>query len=255
MPSVSCVMPMFNEEENISHALTVAADALARYTSSYEIIVVDDASTDNSAELVAATAARNPHIRQLRHERNRQLGAAIRTGVRAATKDLILYTDADLPVDPDEIGRAIRAMRVARADVIAAYRFDRVGEGPRRWLYSRVYNALISYLFQWPCRDINFAFKLFRREVLESFDIVSEGSLIDAEMIVKAKNCGFVVQQIGVDYFPRAFGQSHLSSVRVIVRILVELAKHARDMRRPSRLAGLSSQTLVPDQRSHANVQ
>ncbi len=226
---------MFNEQENIAHTLDVVADALERHASAYEIIVVDDASTDESAEIVRAAATKNPHIRLLQHDRNRKLGAAVRTGFAAATKDLVLYTDADLPVDPDVIGRAIRAMRLSRADVVAAYRFDRVPEGLRRSLYSRVYNALIGLVFQWPFRDINFAFKLFRREVLEAFEIRSEGSLVDAELIVKAKNSGFVVQQIGADYFPRSYGQSHLSSPGVILRILVELVKLYPDMRRPER--------------------
>jgi glycosyltransferase involved in cell wall biosynthesis len=236
-PSVSCVLPMFNEQENIAHALEVIAESLDRYASAYEIVVVDDASTDDSAAIVARAAARNPHIRLLRHERNRKLGATIRTGIEAATRELVLYTDADLPVDPDALGRAIRAMRVTRADVIAGFRFDRVPEGLRRTIYSRVYNALIGLLFGWPFRDINFAFKLFRREVLDAIEIRSEGSLVDAELIIKAKNSGFVVQQIGVDYFPRAYGQSHLSSIGVILRIFRELVTLYPDMRHPARRA------------------
>jgi glycosyltransferase involved in cell wall biosynthesis len=251
-PSVSCVLPMFNERENIGHALECIVEALERHAPDYEVVVVDDASTDDSAAIVRGAAAANPHIRLLRHDRNRKLGATIRTGVRAATKDLVLYMDADLPVDPDTLGRALRAMRVTRAHVIAGYRFDRVPEGLRRALYSRAYNTLIGVLFGWPFRDINFAFKLFRREVFEAFDIRSEGSLIDAELIIKAKNCGFVVQQIGVDYFPRAYGQSHLASPGVIFRILRELMALYPDMRRPSPPAPSAAPALGPEQSSEA---
>jgi glycosyltransferase involved in cell wall biosynthesis len=240
-PSVTCVLPMFNEQDNIAHALELIAEALARYAASFEIIVVDDASTDASAAIVSRAAARNRNIRLIRHAHNQRLGATLRTGVRAATKDLVLYTDADLPVDPNEIGRAIRAMRVTRSDVIAGFRFSRVPEGMRRTLYSRTYNALIGILFGWPFRDINFAFKLFRREVLDALDIRSEGSLVDAELIIKAKNSGFIVQQIGLDYFPRAYGQSHLSSLAVIWKILVELVALYPDMRRPGRVATSST--------------
>ena len=74
-------------------------------------------------------------------------------------------------------------------------------------------------LFGWPHRDINFSFKLMKREVLEAVELKSEGSLIDAELIVKAKNRGFAIQQIGLDYFPRIRGESHLSSPRVILKI------------------------------------
>lgn len=232
-PSISAVIPMFNEEENIGHALAFLAVALGRHTSDYEIIVVNDASTDASPAIVARAAAADPRIRLISHEKNRKLGGTLRTGFAAAAKDLVFYTDADLAVDPEDIGRAIRAMRLTRADLIAAYRFDRVPEGLRRMVYSVVYNTFIGLLFGWPLRDINFAFKVFRREVLEAFDLRSEGSLIDAELVIKAKNSGFVVQQIGVDYFPRSHGQSNLASPGIILRILRELVTLYPDMRRP----------------------
>jgi glycosyltransferase involved in cell wall biosynthesis len=230
---MSAVIPMFNEEENIGHALAFLAPALERYSSDYEIIVVNDASTDASPEIVARAAEANPRIRLISHERNRKLGGTLRSGFAAATKDVVFYTDADLAVDPEDIGRAIRAMRLTRADLIAAYRFNRVPEGLRRTIYSVTYNTFIGLLFGWPLRDVNFAFKLFRRGVIEAFDLRSEGSLIDAELVIKAKNSGFVVQQIGVDYFPRSYGQSHLASFGIIVRILRELVTLYPDMRRP----------------------
>ena len=178
---------------------------------------------------VAAEA--NPHIRVLRHETNRKLGGSLKTGFGAATKDLVLYMDADLPFDPDEIGRAIRALELTGADMIAGYRLDRTIEGLKRTIYSYVYNALIGVLFGWPHRDINFSFKLFKRRILQTIDLKSEGSLIDAELVVKAKNRGFVIQQLGLDYFPRVRGESHLSSLSVIFKIFRELRRLYPEMR------------------------
>jgi glycosyltransferase involved in cell wall biosynthesis len=231
-PSVSLVVPMYNEELNIEHAIAAAVDALSKYTDDYEIIIVDDASTDDSPRLVARAAGENPRIRVVRHERNRKLGGSLKTGFASAKKDVVLYMDADLPFDPDVIGRALRAMHVTGADVIAGYRLDRTIEGLRRTIYSYVYNGLIGMLFGWPHRDINFSFKLLKREVLEAIELRSEGSLIDAELIVKAKNRGFSIQQIGLDYFPRTRGTSHLSSPAVIFKIFGELVKLYPDMRR-----------------------
>jgi glycosyltransferase involved in cell wall biosynthesis len=234
--SVSLVIPMFNEEENIEHALACAVEALERYSpEDYEIVVVDDASRDRSAELVAREAAANPRIRLLRHEVNRKLGASLKTGFAAAAKDVVLYMDADLPFDPDVIGRALQAMKVTRADLIAGYRLDRTAEGLRRTIYSYFYNTLIGLLFGWPHRDINFSFKLIRREVLEAVELKSEGSLIDAELIVKAKNLGFSIQQLGLDYFPRSRGRSTLSSPGVILKIFRELVTLFPEMRHPKR--------------------
>jgi len=234
-PTVSLVIPMYNEEENIGHALECAVEALERWSGGYEILVVDDASRDRSAELVAAETARNPNIRLLRNETNRKLGATLKRGYAAATMDLVFYMDADLPFDPEVIGRAMQALFVTRADIIAGYRLDRTTEGFRRTIYSYVYNSLIGVLFGWPHRDINFSFKLMRRQVLEAVELESEGSLIDAELIVKAKNLGFVIQQLGLDYFPRTRGKSTLSSPAVIFTMLRELWTLYPRMRRPRR--------------------
>ncbi len=234
-PSVSLVIPMFNEQENIAHALGCATVVLDRYSGDWEIIVVDDASTDGSPEIVAREALADPRIRMLRHEVNCKLGASLKTGFAAAQKDLVLYMDADLPFDPDAVGRAIQAMKVTRADLIAGYRLDRTTEGFRRTIYSYLYNSLIGILFRWPHRDINFSFKLMRREVLDAIELRSEGSLIDAELIVKARNLGFVIQQLGLDYFPRTRGRSTLSSPAVILKILRELIALYPEMRHPQR--------------------
>src|SRR5437762_3520157 len=230
-PSVSLVIPMYNEELNIEHAIAAAVEALTKYTDDYEIVIVDDASTDDSPGLVQRVAAENPRIRMIRHEKNRKLGGSLKTGFSAASKALVLYMDADLPFDPDVLGRAMRALHVTGADVIAGYRLDRTMEGFRRTVYSYFYNALIGVLFGWPHRDINFSFKLMKREVLQAIELKSEGSLIDAELIVKAKNRGFAIQQIGLDYFPRIRGTSHLSSPTVIVQIFRELVRLYPEMR------------------------
>jgi glycosyltransferase involved in cell wall biosynthesis len=252
-PSLSLVIPMYNEEENIAHALSVATEALNEFTREHEIIIVDDASTDRSPEIVRRLASADPRIRIVRHERNQKLGGTLRDGFASAAKELVLYMDADLPFDPREIGRAISAMEVTRADMIAAYRYDRTGEGLRRALYSYLYNGLIGVLFGWPHRDINFSFKLMRRELLGAIELRAEGSLISAELITKAKNLGFVVQQIGLDYFPRTRGRSTLSSMGVIVKILGELVSLYPEMKRPRRRDARPAAVPAPAEKRSAS--
>jgi glycosyltransferase involved in cell wall biosynthesis len=176
-------------------------------------------------------SAADPRVKVVHHPVNRKLGGSIKTGFAAATGDLVLYTDADLPFDMAELHKAIRLLRVYEADIVSAYRFDRVGEGPSRAIYTFFYNILIRRLFGVRMRDINFAFKLCRRRVFDHISLVSEGSFIDAELIIRARKLGFHVIQFGVDYFPRTRGDSTLSSLSVIRRIVAEMVQLRRELR------------------------
>jgi glycosyltransferase involved in cell wall biosynthesis len=227
---LSIFFPMWNEEAYIHRAVAAAQEICERLVAEgeiedYEVIVVDDASTDATGRLADELAAEDPHVRVVHHAVNRKLGGSIKSGFEAAKGDLVLYTDADLPFEMLELGRALRVLRHYEADMVSAYRLDRTGEGPRRAVYSFVYNALVQVVFGTRVRDINFAFKLVRRHVLEAARPVSEGSFIDAELVIRAQKLGFHIVQIGVDYFPRSRGVSTLSSPGVIRRMLSEMRK------------------------------
>ncbi len=225
---LSIFYPMWNEEEYIERALTAgrrACEQLVRTgdIGDYELIVVDDASTDRTAAIADQLAAADPRVQVVHHARNRKLGGAIKTGFATATGDVILYTDADLPFDMAELPRAVRLLREYDADIVSAYRFDRTGEGYLRSVYTFVYNLLIRTLFDVKARDINFAFKLCRARVFDHVELRSEGSFIDAELVIRATRLGYEMLQFGVDYFPRTRGVSTLSSPSVITTILSEM--------------------------------
>jgi len=230
-PSISVVFPMWNEEAYIHRAVNAAREALSRVGADHEIIIVNDASTDRTGELADALAREDPRIRVVHHPTNRKLGASLRSGYAVATKDLVLYSDADLPFDLQEVERAVRLLEYQQADVLAAYRFDRTSEGLLRTIYTIGYSALIRSLFRLRFRDVNFSFKLFRRALLSRIVLKSEGSFIDAEFLVRARKAGAQVIQIGVDYFPRTRGQSTLASPGVIVGILREMVVLWRELR------------------------
>jgi glycosyltransferase involved in cell wall biosynthesis len=231
MPSISVVFPMYNEEAYIHRAVAAARAGLADVAPDHEIIIVDDASTDRTGEMADALAREDSRVKVLHNERNRRLGATLRAGYAVATKDLILYSDADLPFDFQEVGRAVRILEYQQADVLAAYRFDRTSEGPLRTVYTLGYSGLIRALFGLRLRDVNFSFKLFRRSLLERITLKSEGSFIDAEFLVRARRAGAAIVQIGVDYFPRTRGTSNLASPAVIVKIIQEMAGLWRELR------------------------
>lgn len=214
---------MYNEEAYVERAVSAARDVLDAHLPDWEIVIVDDASTDRTAALAATLAAAEPRIKVVRNAVNRRLGGALRAGYAAATKDLVFYTDADLPVDLHQLPRAVRLLEYQQADIMAAYRFDRTSEGWLRSVYTFGYNHLIRAVFGIRVRDVNFAFKLFRRSVLGRFPLKSEGSFIDAEFLVRATRAGCPIVQIGLDYFPRTRGTSTLASFAVIATILWEM--------------------------------
>ncbi|HEY3119156.1 MAG TPA: glycosyltransferase family 2 protein [Vicinamibacteria bacterium] len=223
--SVTIVFPMYNEEDYIHRAVRAARAALSEAAPDHEIVIVDDASTDRTGAIADELAAADPRIKVVHNATNRKLGGSLKAGYAVASKELVLYTDADLPFDLQELTRAVRLLEYQQADVLSAYRFDRTSEGLVRTVYSFVYNLLIRVLFDLRVKDVNFSFKLFRRSLLDKIALKSEGSFIDAEFLIRARKAGAQIIQVGVDYFPRSRGISTLSSADVIAKILREMAQ------------------------------
>jgi len=243
--SLTLFFPMWNEEEMIERTVGAALEigdelVQAQRIGEYEVLLVDDASTDATAAIAERLAGTHPQVRVVHHSVNRKLGGAIRTGLAEAKGDLVLYTDADMPFDLTQLHKALRLAEIYDADIVSAYRHDRTGEGARRAVYSHVYNALARVALGLHLRDVNFAFKLIRRRVLDHLELRSEGSFIDVELLAKSQRLGFHVIQFGVDYFPRARGTSTLSSPAVIVKILREFVALHRDVRATKPVVGPS---------------
>ena len=235
MASLTVFFPMWNEEDYIYPTVDAARDVCRHMLSEgeigdYEILIVDDASTDSTGTIADELASEDSRIRVVHHAVNRRLGGCIKTGFASARGDLVLYTDADLPCDLAELRKAVRLLRYYRADIVSAYRHDRTGEGARRVVYSWIYNWLITLLFGLRVRDVNFAFKLCRRSIFDKLELASEGSFIDAELLIRAEGHGYRVIQFGVDYFPRSVGVSTLSSGSVITKILREMLSQAGEL-------------------------
>ena len=235
---LSIFFPMWNEEHYVERAVDAARRVCesmlaAGKIGDYELLIIDDASTDRTPELADALAAADRHVRVIHHERNRKLGGSMKTGFANARGDLILYSDADLPFDMEaEVPRAVRLLRQYEVDMVSAYRFDRTGEGYLRAVYTFFYNLMIRWMFRVKARDINFAFKLCRRRVFDRVHLVSEGSFIDAELFIRTTRLGYEILQIGVDYFPRTRGESTLASPGIIVTIMREMLKLRGELQR-----------------------
>jgi glycosyltransferase involved in cell wall biosynthesis len=240
--SLTIFFPMWNEEATIERAVAAAFEAgddlvRRREVGEYEVLIVDDASTDGTGAIADKLAGQHANVRVVHHDVNRKLGGSLKTGFARSRGEVVLYTDADLPFDMAEAGKALRLMRIYQADIVSAYRFDRTGEGFQRLVYSYVYNHLVQLAFGLRLRDMNFAFKLVRRRVFDHVQLRSEGSFIDVELLARAQRLGYQIVQFGVDYFPRTRGISTLSSNAVIVKIVKEMLTLRSELKSIGRLS------------------
>ena len=185
--SLSIVYPMYNEKDNIPIAISEAIRVGYKIAPKIEVIVVDDASTDGCGAIADTLAERHPEVHVIHHKRNRKLGGSLQTGFNAATMEWVLYMDSDLPIKMDD---ALNAVPLTdEADVVIGWRKSRA-ESWRREFISKVYNWMIRTMFDLHVTDVNFAFKLFRREFLDQIILTSEGSFIDAELLLEMQRGG-----------------------------------------------------------------
>ncbi len=219
--SCSIVLPAHDEADNIETCLDAVTKAAERFFVAHEVIVVDDGSNDATASIVAARSDMDPRVRLVRHGTNRGYGDALRSGFAAARLDLVFFTDADNQFDLDEI--AGLTARIHEFDVVAGRRANRQ-EGWRRRAGAHAWNSLVRAAFGLPLRDIDCAFKLIDREMLQRIDLQATGAMINTEMIALLIGAGARVDEIDVTHLPRTAGVSSGGDLRVIARAFRELA-------------------------------
>jgi glycosyltransferase involved in cell wall biosynthesis len=197
-----------------------ALDLGYRIARHLEVIIVDDASIDGSGMIADRLASEHPELHVLHNNRNRKLGATLRRGFDDARNEWILYMDSDLPVRAEEGLNALPLTE--QADMVIGWRLSRA-ESLRREIMSFVYNRVIRFCFGLHVRDVNFAFKLFRRSYYQRICLHSEGSFIDAEFLMEMSRVGARISEIPMVYYPRVAGISTLSNWCVVGTILREM--------------------------------
>lgn len=204
---LSIVIPVYNEKNFLATLLdrVMAVD----YGGAFEVVVVDDGSTDGSSEELKRLAARYPNIRCLCHDHNRGKGAALRTGFQAVSGDVIIAQDADLEYDPHEIPKVIGPIRLGVADVVFGSRF--LSGGPHRVLYfwhsvGNRFLTLLSNLFtNLNLTDMEVCYKALRREVLNSFVLQEDRFGIEPEMTAKVAKGPWRIYEVPISYYGRTY--------------------------------------------------
>jgi len=215
-PSISVFFPALNDEATIAQMVTDALAILPTLTDDYEVLVIDDGSTDGTAGVLDDLVHRLPHVRVVRHPGNRGYGAALASGFRHATKDLVFYTDGDGQYDVGELARLTPLMTEAIA-VVNGYKVKRA-DARHRVLLGEIYRRLARWMFRLPIRDVDCDFRLLRREAIQQIDLSSASGVVCTEMIYKLRRAGCRFAEVSVHHYPRRHGRSQFFTAARVAR-------------------------------------
>ncbi len=227
VPSISVFFPCYNEAENIAPLVDKTLTILSKLTGDFESIIVDDGSTDGTGKVIDTLASDIDTIKAVHHEKNSGYGAALQSGFRAATKELVFYTDGDGQFDIAEMPKLLPMMK--QYDIVSCYRINRQ-EGLIRKINAWAWTKLVCWMFGMKIKDIDCGFKLFKRRIFDNIEIRSTGALIDAEILARATRKGYTVTQAGVHHYPRKTGEQSGANLSVIFRAFKELLKLRKDI-------------------------
>jgi|SRR3989344_8136303 len=220
---LSVFLPAYNEEQNILKVIKNVKEVLKKIAKNYEIIVVDDGSIDRTAEEVLKIR----DVRLISHQRNLGYGAALKSGLSNSRYELIVFIDADLQFDFKEINKFLDY--IEDYDLVIGFRKSRADKLVRK-LNARIYSLLLNLIFNLNVRDVDCGFKLVRREIFKEIKLESDGALISAELLIKARKKGFRIKEIEVSHFPRILGKQTGANPKVILKTFFEIIKLRRGL-------------------------
>ena len=215
-PGLSVFFPAYNDSGTIASMVIRAVQAASRLTADYEIIIVNDGSTDATAAIADELARTYSHVRVVHHARNRGYGGALQSGIHSATKDLIFYTDGDAQYDPTEMDVLWNRL-TPDVDMVNGYKISR-SDPMHRIIIGRIYHHVVSLLFGLTVRDVDCDFRLLRRSMFEKVHLEKTSGVICLEMMKKIQDAGFRIAEVPVHHYHRAFGRSQFFNVRRIVK-------------------------------------
>lgn len=217
---VSICMPCYNEAQVLDEVITGAMAMLPEFLEEFELVIVDDGSSDQTAAIVESYAADDDRIRLVRHEKNRGYGATVATGLRAARGELIFFTDGDGQFNLLDLPQLL--VETQRNDVVVGYRYDRADHTMRKF-NALGWKMVIRGLIGLKIRDLDCAFKIFPRRVLDRLQFDSEGACISAEIMAQCQGGGVSIGEVPVNHYPRSEGKATGANLKVIAKAFREL--------------------------------
>ena len=215
-PGISVFFPAFNDEDSIARLIHEALALLPQVTDDYEVIVINDGSSDGTGVVLDDLASKLSRLRVVHHPCNRGYGGALRSGFEHAVKDLIFYTDGDGQYDVREIMKLLPLM-TEEIDVVNGYKIKR-SDSRRRIVLGAIYKVLARRMFGLPIRDVDCDFRLMRRKAIQSIELISTSGVVCTEMIYKLRAAGYRFAETPVHHYPRQHGQSQFFTLRRVAR-------------------------------------
>ena len=239
MRDISVIFPAFNEEGNIRCTVETALKVLPKMATRWEVIVVDDGSSDATALICDDLKARYPEVEVICHGQNRGYGAALKSGIMSAKYDLIFFSDSDGQFDLRDLQQLISWSE--DYDIVAGYRAKRQDPFHRR-INALGWNVIVRLVLGIKIRDVDCAFKLFRRSVFDHVQIRCVGAMVNTEILAQATRLGMRIHQVKVNHLPRRYGKQSGANVQVIVKAFRELCRLWQKLRHVApNQAGLNS--------------
>ena len=221
LKELSVFFPFYNEEANIVGQTKDALKYIPQFAEKFEIILVNDGSVDDTAKIGWQLAEKYPNVKFVNHKKNRGYGGALKTGFKTAQYEWVFFADGDRQFNLEELRKLIS--KVALTDLVIGYRKDRADTFIRT-LNAKLFNLLIRILFGLRVRDIDCAFKLIKKSVLNSLELKSDGAMISAELLIKARKKGYKIIEVPVEHYPRQVGDSTGANPKVIFKAFYDIA-------------------------------
>jgi len=220
--SISVFFPVYNDEKTIPQLVSKIIPILKSATDDFEVNLINDGSSDNSAKVIDELARKYDNVRTIHHEKNMGYGYVLRTGFYNAKKDLVFYTDGDGQYDVSELTKLLPLIK--NVDIVNGYKIKR-SDALYRIIAGDLYNWGAQILFHLKIRDVDCDYRLFRRHVFNKIKLESNSGVICLEMIKKLQHAGFKFKEVPVHHYPRVFGTSEFFNFKRIFKVLTSFGK------------------------------
>lgn len=207
---ISIILPALNEAQNIEALSQEILSYFKNKNIPFEIIIVNDGSTDETGIIADALASEHKNISVIHHAQNKGYGKSLKDGFNASRQAYLFFTDADRQFKINSLDSFLPLMEEGNTDMVIGYRINRKDNLLRKFL-AWGFNRMVCILFTINSRDIDCAFKLFKKEVFTSLEIKSDAFLFNAEILAKAQIKQLNIVQVGVEHYPRFAGDSTIS--------------------------------------------